>query len=155
MDQTWELSDGYNLVSFANRTGAVTLTFTGTGSVDWSTLQVYENYIHLWDESTHDRPRQKVDRLGPAAQLYEPSKSEWLSIGFEWRRLGWDRVDALEEIFDSLTSAANDDPTMVLVPDGFESESFTVVWVSSFDFYQSLDFNFNGGASGAIEFWTL
>ena len=156
VDVSQELSAGYNLVSWPSLTvSALTLTFTGTGSVDWMTLACYENYIHLWDENKHERPRQRLLSSSPAGGKDSSNRQLWWSVGFEWRYLPWTAVDALEEIFDDATDMSNPDPTMILIPDGFEEDSYTVVLTSSFDFYQSSDVNFESGASGALVFDTV
>ena len=156
VDVSQALQDGYNLVSFTSaQLSNLTLTFTGTGSVDWTTLACYENYIHLWDESKRERPRQRVLSSSPSGGVADSNRRVWWSIGLEWRYLPWTAVDALEEIFDNATDVSNADPTMILIPDGYEAESYTVVITSNFDFYQSVDDNFQGGASGALVFDTI
>ena len=155
LDKTYDLQEGYNLLTFPNvALTSIAATFTGAGTVTWSSAGVFETDIDLTDEMLRHRPR-----------MYRPtfSVSEGGKFGttqevvsehaFEWRYLDWELVDELELLFDRLGVLG--DPLFVLIPDGFEAERYDVVTTSPFDFYPSVEANFNSGASGALVFSTV
>ena len=147
-----DLVDGYNLITWDNaRPTSLALVWTGSGSVEWSTLGLYRNDVVL--EEASERPTlfsavYTVPDEGP----YSTNTVVSGRFGYEWRYLSWERVDALEVLFDR--HGVLEDPQFVLVLDGRAPERHDVIITSSFDFYQTTS-NFNGGASGALVFETV
>lgn len=155
LDETFDLTDGYNLVSFPNvALTSISVTFTGTGTVDWSAAGVFKTDIDLTDEKKRHRPRSYRPAFTvPEGGRFGTSTVVVGELAFEWRHLEWEKVDELEVLFDRL--GVLDEPLFVLIPDGFEGERYDVVFTSPFDFYPSVDGYFAGGASGALVFSTV
>lgn len=150
VNATFDLEDGYNLLVFPNASAtSLTMAWQGTGTVDYSTLGVFTTDIAL--SVNHERPY-SIDRFFAFPEDFQYSTATSISarIGFEWRYLGWDKVDTLEELFDR--HGVLGDPRFVLIPDGFEGERYNVIITSPFDFYPSSPVNFANGASGAMVF---
>lgn len=156
---TYPLEEGYNLISFANTVmNTITLTFNvttpaGTESVDWSSLKVYTTDILLLEANRENPGTFNAIHKVPEALRYGTATKIVSELQFEWRQLPWSRVDELEVLFDR--HSVLDEPSFVLIPEETESERYNVVITSPFDFYPSLDENFNGGASGALVFETI
>lgn len=150
VNKNYDLEDGFNLLAFPNEAvGSLSLTFTGTGTVDWTTLALYETDIDLTSEKLRHRPA----GYNPNFSVFDGNGfgvSDVLvaELRFDWRHLDWGKVDELEGLFDS-------GGAFVLIPDGFEGERYNVVITSPFDFYPSVDSNFASGASGALVFSTV
>ena len=148
-----DLVDGYNLITWDNaRPTSLALVWTGSGTVDWSTLGLYRNDVVL--EEGAERPTLfspvfTVSEEGP----YSTNTVVSGRFGYEWQYLPWERVDALEVLFDR--HGVLEDPQFVLITDGREAERYDVIITSAFDFYQTLPGNFNAGASGALVFETV
>ena len=155
LDADYTLEEGFNLIVFANAVySTLTLTFTGAGTVTWSSAGVFMTEIALTDEGNRDRPRTYAPIFSvPRATIHGTASKVAGQFGFEWRYLDWSKVDILEGIFDR--HGALEDPEMTLIPDGFEAERYDVVITSPFDFYPSVEGNFNSGASGALVFSTV
>ena len=155
VNETYELIDGYNLLDFENSTSpSITFTWTGTGTVDWTTLKVYRTDIALINADNYDRPYSYSPVFSiPEAFKYSTQTKINGQFGFEWRYLRWDRVRTLREIFDR--HGVLGDPRLLLIPDVHEKDSYNVIITSPFDFYQSIDSNYHGGASGALVFETI
>ena len=153
----FELHDGYNLLVFGNRSGSLTLSFEGTGTIVWSDLRAYFEEITLESEANRETPY----RFTPNEQIVG-DESSFSTLGkivgsfaFEWRRLSWEKVRILRKIDARITDATVVDPSVILIPDGREADRHNCVITSPFDFYQTLDFDFNQGASGVLVFETV
>jgi hypothetical protein len=133
------------------------LTFTGTGSVEWTTAGVFETEIALVDEPTRERLRTYTPTFTVFTALRALPHSTATKVAgqfeFERRYLAWDKVDALEALFDR--HGVLEDPEMTLIPDGFEEDRYQVVITSPFDFYPSVPGNFASGTSGELVFETV
>ena len=143
------------MLSFDNtRAGIITFSWIGTGTIDWSTLNAYRTDIALVDELNYDRPYSYSPVFSiPEALRYSTQTKINGQFGFEWRHLSWDRVRELRAIFDR--HGVLGDPRLLLIPDEYEKDSYNVIITSPFDFYQSVDSNYHGGASGALVFETI
>jgi len=154
----FELHDGYNLLVFGNRApGTLTFSFEGTGTVVWTDLRAYFEEITLESEAERETPY----RFTPNEQVVG-DESSFSALGkivgsfaFEWRRLSWEKVRILRQIDARMTDAAASNKILTLIPDGREADTHRCVITSPFDFYQTQDFNFDGGASGAMVFETV
>ena len=155
LDKTFDLEDGFNLLTFPNvALTSISVTFTGTGSVDWTDAGVFETDIDLTDEKKRHRPRTyRPSFTVPEGGKFGTATAVVGELAFEWRYLDWDKVDVLEGLFDRLGVLG--EPLFVLIPDGFEGERYDVVITSPLDFYPSVPSNFNSGASGALVFSTV
>ena len=155
LDADYTLEEGFNLIAFANAVySTLTLTFAGTGTVTWSSAGVFETDIDLTDEMLRHRPRMYRPTFSvPEGGKFGTTQEVVSEHAFEWRYLDWELVDELELLFDRLGVLG--DPLFVLIPDGFEAERYDVVTTSPFDFYPSVEGNFNSGASGALVFSTV
>ena len=155
LDADYDLQDGWQLLTFANGTYAtLTLTFSGSGTVDWNASRIFETDIDLTDEMLRHRPRMYRPTFSvPEGGKFGTTQEVVSEHAFEWRHLDWELVDELELLFDRLGVLG--DPLFVLIPDGFEAERYDVVITSPLDFYPSVEGNFNSGASGALVFSTV
>ena len=155
LDKTYDLQESYNLLTFPNvALTSIAATFTGAGTVTWSSAGVFETDIDLTDEMLRHRPRMYRPTFSvPDGGKFGTTQEVVSEHAFEWRYLDWELVDELELLFDRLGVLG--DPLFVLIPDGFEAERYDVVTTSPFDFYPSVEANFNSGASGALVFSTV
>ena len=155
LDKTFDLQDGYNLLTFSNvALTSISVTFTGTGTVDWTEAGVFLTDIDLTDEKLRHRPRTfRPSFTVPEGGKFGTATAVVGELAFEWRYLDWDKVDVLEVLFDRLGVLG--EPLFVLIPDGFEGDRYNVVITSPFDFYPSIGSHFNSGASGALVFSTV
>ena len=155
LDKTFDLQDGYNLLTFSNvALTSVSVTFTGTGTVDWTEAGFFLTDIDLTDEKLRHRPRTfRPSFTVPEGGKFGTATAVVGELAFEWRYLDWDKVDVLEVLFDRLGVLG--EPLFVLIPDGFEADRYDVVITSPFDFYPSVAGNFDSGASGALVFSTV
>lgn len=155
VNQTYKLRDGYNLLTFPNTAlNSLTFTWTGTGSVDWSTLRVYKTDISLVNAATRDLPYNYNETFSfPENALYSTEVSDYAELAFEWRYLSWERVSELRVLFNRHGVLGN--PRFWLIPDQYEGERYDVIITSPFNFYQSSQNNFSAGASGALVFETV
>ncbi|MDE0683549.1 MAG: hypothetical protein OXI63_11585 [Candidatus Poribacteria bacterium] len=153
LDTTYDLDDGWNLLTFPNVIlTRITMTFTGTGTL--SAAAVFLTDIDLTSESLRHRPRTYTPKFTmPEGGIFRPARTVVSQHAFEWRYLPWEKVDILEGIFDRHGALGN--PELTLIPDGYEAERYQVVIASPFDFYPSVDGYFDGGASGAMIFETV
>lgn len=155
INQTYTIEDGYNLLVFLNTTlTSLTFNFTGTGSIDWTTLSVYKTDISLVNVYSGDHPRTYRRTFSfPENALYSTEINDYGEFAFEWRYLSWDRVRELKVLFDRHGVLGN--PRFRLVPDESKGDVYEVVITSAFNFYPSSENNYYAGASGALVFETI
>ena len=152
---TYEITDGYNLLTFQNATlTALTFAFAGTGTVDWPSLKVYKTDISLVNRNNNDHPR-TYNRVFafPENSIYSTEIQDYGVFSFEWRYLGWDRVRELKTLFDRHGVLGN--PRFRLIPVENKGDEYEVVITSAFNFYPSAEENYYNGASGALVFETI